>query len=72
MKKGQTFKLSTDKALEDKGNAETVFIDYANMSKVLQVGNTIYVDDGLISLTVTDIGKNFFFLFNKQLIIFTE
>ncbi|XP_014205931.1 pyruvate kinase isoform X2 [Copidosoma floridanum] len=58
LKKGQTFKLSTDKALEEKGNADIVYIDYVNMSKVLEVGNTIYVDDGLISLKVTKIDAN--------------
>ncbi|XP_015118194.1 pyruvate kinase [Diachasma alloeum] len=51
--KGQTFKLSTDKAYSEKGNGDTVWVDYDNISKVLKVGNRVFVDDGLISLIVT-------------------
>lgn len=55
---GQTFKLSTDKALMEKGNANVVYVDYDNISKVLQVGNRVYVDDGLISLIVKTVESN--------------
>ncbi|XP_015188978.1 PREDICTED: pyruvate kinase-like isoform X1 [Polistes dominula] len=58
LKKGQTFKLSTDKAYMEKGNADTVFVDYENISKVLKVGNRVFVDDGLISLIVTAVSPN--------------
>lgn len=51
--KDQTFKLSTDKAYMEKGNANLVYVDYENISKVLKVGSRVYVDDGLISLIVT-------------------
>ncbi|KAG7213000.1 hypothetical protein KM043_002338 [Ampulex compressa] len=56
--KGQTFKLSTDKAYLEKGNATTVYVDYDNISKVLKVGNRVYVDDGLISLIVTAVDSS--------------
>ncbi|XP_076673596.1 pyruvate kinase isoform X2 [Andrena cerasifolii] len=56
--KGQTFKLSTDKAFMEKGNANVVYVDYANISKVLKTGNRVYVDDGLISLIVTAVGPD--------------
>ncbi|KAI4500805.1 hypothetical protein M0802_004016 [Mischocyttarus mexicanus] len=56
--KGQTFKLSTDKAYMEKGNADTVFVDYENISKVLKVGNRVFVDDGLISLIVSAVAPN--------------
>lgn len=55
--KDQTFKLSTDKTLMERGNAQTVYVDYDNISKVLKVGNRVFVDDGLISLIVTSVGK---------------
>lgn len=58
LEKGQTFKLSTDKAYMEKGNALTVFVDYENISKVLKVGNRVFVDDGLISLIVTAVSPN--------------
>jgi pyruvate kinase len=51
--KGETIKLTTDKAYMEKGNKNIVFVDYANIQKVVKVGNTVYVDDGLISLVCT-------------------
>ncbi|KAL2723305.1 pyruvate kinase-like isoform X1 [Vespula maculifrons] len=56
--KGQIFKLSTDKAYLENGNASTIYVDYENISKVLKVGNRIFVDDGLISLIVTAVSPN--------------
>ncbi|KYN17435.1 Pyruvate kinase [Trachymyrmex cornetzi] len=56
--KGQTFKLSTDKAYIEKGNAQVVYVDYENISKVLKTGNRVFVDDGLISLIVSAISPN--------------
>jgi len=41
----------------EKGNANVVYIDYENISKVLKVGNRVFVDDGLISLIVTSVSK---------------
>ncbi|CAG2061838.1 unnamed protein product, partial [Timema podura] len=58
LKKGDTIKLTTDKAYAEKGNAQTVFVDYDNITKVVKPGNRVYVDDGLISLVVTNIGSN--------------
>lgn len=55
--KGQTFKLSTDKAYMEKGNAQIIYVDYENISKVLKVGNRVFVDDGLISLIVSAVSK---------------
>ncbi|XP_049821037.1 pyruvate kinase-like isoform X2 [Aethina tumida] len=53
LKRGETIKLTTDKAFMEKGNASTVYVDYDNIHKVVNVGNKIYVDDGLISLVCT-------------------
>ncbi|XP_017781086.1 PREDICTED: pyruvate kinase-like isoform X1 [Nicrophorus vespilloides] len=55
LKKGDTIKLSTDKAYMEKGNAQTIYVDYDNIQKVVQVDNKIYIDDGLISLVCTGI-----------------
>ncbi|CAH1128618.1 unnamed protein product [Ceutorhynchus assimilis] len=59
LKRGDTIKLTTDKAYAEKGNKDTVFVDYENIQKVVKVGNRIYVDDGLISLVVTNIQGSF-------------
>jgi len=55
LRKGDTIKLSTDKAYMEKGSAATIYVDYENIQKVIQIDNRIYIDDGLISLVVTGI-----------------
>lgn len=57
MKKGDSIKLTTDKAHAEKGTAQTVFVDYENITKVVKKGNRVFVDDGLISLVVNNVGK---------------
>lgn len=59
LKKGDTIKLTTDKAYAEKGNKDTVYVDYDNIQNVVKVGNKIYVDDGLISLVVSQIQGSF-------------
>jgi len=50
LKKGETIKLSTNAEYSEKGNKDTVFVDYKNIVNVVQPGNRIFIDDGLISL----------------------
>lgn len=57
LKKGDSIKLTTDKAYAEKGTAQTVFVDYENITKVVKKGNRVFVDDGLISLVVNNVGK---------------
>jgi pyruvate kinase len=57
LKKGDSIKLTTDKAFVEKGTAETVFVDYENITKVVKQGNRVFVDDGLVSLVVNSVGK---------------
>lgn len=59
LKRGDSIKLTTDKAYAEKGNAQIVYVDYDNIQKVVKVGNRIYVDDGLISLVCQDIQGSF-------------
>ncbi|XP_076258055.1 pyruvate kinase-like isoform X2 [Rhynchophorus ferrugineus] len=59
LKRGDTIKLTTDKAYAEKGTKDTVYVDYDNIQKVVKVGNRIYVDDGLISLVVNQIQGSF-------------
>lgn len=57
LKDGDTITLTTDKAHFHTGTAKLIFVDYVNITKVLTVGDSIYIDDGLIRLAVTAIGN---------------
>ena len=52
-------KLTTDKAYYDQGDENTIFVDYQNITKVMSEGQTIFVDDGLISLQVVEKGGDY-------------
>ncbi|XP_054712991.1 pyruvate kinase PKM-like [Uloborus diversus] len=58
MVKGKMVKVTTDDAYMEKCSAETLWLDYKNITKVVEPGSRIYVDDGLISLVVKTIGSN--------------
>ena len=57
MKKGQTIKVTVDDAFNESGSEEVIYVDYKNITKVVVPGNRVYVDDGLISLIVKEIGN---------------
>ncbi|XP_032831572.1 pyruvate kinase PKM-like isoform X1 [Petromyzon marinus] len=59
LKKGGTLKVTLDDAFMDKCDEHTLWVDYKNLLKVIEVGNKVYVDDGLISLCVKEKGKDF-------------
>lgn len=50
--KGKQIKVTTNREYEEKCTADHLYVDYANITKVVKPGNRIYVDDGLISLMV--------------------
>ena len=52
LREGQTFTLRTD---DVEGTAESVSITYPGLAADLRVGNTILIDDGLISIRVEKI-----------------
>lgn len=59
LSKGDIIKLTTDKAFFAEGDNETLYVDYENITKVMKEGGIIFVDDGLISLKVVEIGSNY-------------
>jgi len=56
LEKGSKVCVTTDPAKQDACDASTIYVDYANITKVVKVGGLIFVDDGLISLRVDAIG----------------
>jgi len=48
-----------DDAFKASSTKERIYIDYKNLPKVVKVGKYVYIDDGLVSLEVVEIGDNF-------------
>uniref|UniRef100_A0A674PD21 Pyruvate kinase n=1 Tax=Takifugu rubripes TaxID=31033 RepID=A0A674PD21_TAKRU len=59
LKKGNMIKITLDDAYIEKCSEEILWLDYKNITKVVDVGSKIYIDDGLISLQVKEIGSDY-------------
>ncbi|KAI6077956.1 Pyruvate kinase PKM isoform X1 [Aix galericulata] len=59
LKKGAALKVTLDDAFMEKCDENVLWLDYKNLTKVVEVGSKIYVDDGLISLLVKEKGKDY-------------
>lgn len=57
LQKGNMIKITLDDAYQENCSDETLWLDYKNITKVVEIGSKIYIDDGLISLQVKEIGK---------------
>uniref|UniRef100_A0A9J8A5S9 Pyruvate kinase n=1 Tax=Cyprinus carpio carpio TaxID=630221 RepID=A0A9J8A5S9_CYPCA len=57
--KGNIIKLTLDDSFKDNCDDKILWLDYKNITKVVQQGSHVYVDDGLISLKVKEIGSDF-------------
>ncbi|KHJ98122.1 pyruvate kinase [Oesophagostomum dentatum] len=53
--KGKKLILTTDEKFKSASTAETVYVDYKNITKVVQKGSHVYIDDGLISVVVDEV-----------------
>ncbi|KAL0155001.1 hypothetical protein M9458_049264, partial [Cirrhinus mrigala] len=53
--KGNMIKLTLDDSFKDNCDDKILWLDYKNITKVVQQGSHVYVDDGLISLKVKEI-----------------
>uniref|UniRef100_A0A674PPX1 Pyruvate kinase n=1 Tax=Takifugu rubripes TaxID=31033 RepID=A0A674PPX1_TAKRU len=59
LKKGETIKITLDDQYMEKCDEKILWLDYKNITKVVQVGSHVYVDDGLITLTVKEVGSDY-------------
>lgn len=51
-------KITLDDQYMEKCDEKILWLDYKNITKVVQVGSHVYVDDGLITLTVKEVGEH--------------
>ena len=57
LKQGEMVKLTTDDQFKAKCSKDVIWVDYKNITKVLPVGNRIFIDDGLLSIKAQEIRK---------------
>jgi len=56
MEKGKEVTLTTDDSRYNDGDENTIYLDYKNLPKVLKIGSKVFIDDGLLSLEVIEVG----------------
>jgi len=56
---GNTLTFVTDDQYMETCDEDHLWVDYKNMCNVVNVGNKIYIDDGLISVSVLEKGNDF-------------
>lgn len=49
--------ITTNEDVKAACNEKVLYVDYKNINKVVVPGNKIYIDDGLISLIVKEVGE---------------
>jgi pyruvate kinase len=52
---GNKITVHTNREWFEKGDVDNVFFDYQNITKIIEVGGLVYIDDGLIKLQVESI-----------------
>jgi len=60
LKAGASIKVTTDDAFKEKCTSEVLWLDYKNITKVMEIGKRLFIDDGLISVKCTEIGSDHF------------
>ena len=57
LKAGQDLTVTTNDDYMEKVDEEFLWVDYKNITEVVDVGKHIYIDDGLISILVKEKGN---------------
>jgi len=56
LKTGATIKITTDDKYFEQCDENNLYVDYKNITKVMKVGSRMFIDDGLISVVVKEMG----------------
>ena len=56
-KTGDLVTLTTNDEYKEKCDKDNIWVDYKNITKVLPVGNRIFIDDGLLSIKAQEVRK---------------
>ncbi|KAL4216557.1 hypothetical protein ACF0H5_024280 [Mactra antiquata] len=56
---GKMIKVTIDDKYYEQGTEELIWVDYKNIVKVLKVGDRMFIDDGLISVIVKEVGVDY-------------
>ncbi|KAM3877483.1 pyruvate kinase PKM isoform 2-T2 [Diretmus argenteus] len=59
LRKGNLIMLTLDDAYQDNCDEKILWVDYRNITNVVDIGSKIYIDDGLIALSVKEVGSDF-------------
>merc|ERR1712226_433820 len=60
LKAGAAIKVTTDDTFKEKCTEDVLWLDYKNITKVMEIGKRLFIDDGLISVKCTEIGSDHF------------
>ncbi|KKA17771.1 Pyruvate kinase [Rasamsonia emersonii CBS 393.64] len=55
IKEGHELNITTDEKYANASDDKNMYVDYKNITKVIEPGKLIYVDDGILSFTVLEI-----------------
>jgi len=56
LQNGVTVRLTTDEAFANASTKDNLYVDYKNIVQVIKANNRVFIDDGLISLLVKEVG----------------
>ena len=57
LQKGKQVKLTTDDAYANKCSSQVIYVDYKSIASCLSVGSRVFLDNGLIGLTVVSLNS---------------
>uniref|UniRef100_A0A1I8NXJ6 Pyruvate kinase n=1 Tax=Stomoxys calcitrans TaxID=35570 RepID=A0A1I8NXJ6_STOCA len=59
LKANDSIRLTTNSYMIDKGNKDSIYVDYENILDILLPGNVVFINDGALKLEVKKLGANY-------------